>query len=186
MKKKIAAILLMLMLVLSCAAVLASCDNQKDNSQSGLTYGKKYIYERAINVDDPETVIEYKFNADGTGTFYYKDITKGYDNLTIIEYTITFKYVFVDDDNSAVACFFHEAENKSRKAERTGMDENYNYIYSQFTTPYNLELSDWSRLVSVSKNVLAETLTTGIRKYVNEDYAKTLTNFNKPTDNENK
>lgn len=187
MKKKFTAVTLLLTLVLICAAVFASCD-----SQNGLAFGKKYVNKNTINKDDQNQADYYVFNSDGTGTYYYKYATEdfSYDadysgiwTKTVYDYKFNFKYVFTDDEKSAIVCFYdgqltdNSMKYNAKKDEQGNFvrDENGDRVYSEEGTAFEYASdTSWSVIITVSKNVLA-----GAGTYVNEDYAKQLTEYNK-------
>ena len=124
-----------------------------------LQMNKKYIYTKSVNrINDKQSY--YVFYSNGTGKYREYSQTADGDVLNL-DYTVTFKYTFADTDKSAVVCFFDSVE--YGKA---------NGSYEVYTT--------WTRLVTVSGNVLCWAGTYGYSFYINEDYLNsTLTNFGK-------
>lgn len=192
MKKKIIALLLTCALIASCVVALAACGD--DKNANGLVFGKKYIWEESINDEDGDNLIYFVFNDDGTGYYYHKESSETgyYGNTKKYDYRITFKYVYADSDKSAVVCFYDSVINDSLYA-LTDRKDNYGNPIEDTEEKLDIEVSDWTALVTISKDVLSATVPDenylgGKRAgfYANEDYAKTLEHFNedteKPTD----
>ena len=166
----------------TCFATLAACDSNDNGKNIGaLKTEKKYLEESTVNstlteqdiidsADDFYLTYQqyYIFHSNGTGEYVYNGIdyeSGGY--IVHAKYTIKFKYTYVDDDKSAIACFYDSLENNST-------------VIGDYNTgnPFPYSFNSWSRLITVSNDVLCLT-GTGYTFYVNEDYAKKLTNFNK-------
>lgn len=182
MKKKLIALLLTCTLIACCVAALAACNNSE--AKSPIVYGKKYVCTESINEEEPEDLYYFVFNEDGKGTYYYKETRNNYTHIVKYEYKITFKYAFADNDKSAVICFYDSVINDSVEME---LDRDSKPV-AETETKYNISVSDWTAVVTISKDVLTATVPadnylTGQRTdiYVNEDFAKTLENFNEST-----
>lgn len=143
--KKIAVFLMLVVVTLCCAFAFTACGND-----GKLAMDKRYIYEDDAKADSAEQR-SYIFHSKGTGEFTYH-----YDSGSMHEhYVIHFKYTYADSDKSAVVCFYDSITRLD------GDDGSYT-------------LTNWSRLVTISKNVLV----TGASTYwINEDYLKTIPNF---------
>ena len=138
---------------LCCAVALAACGN----SQSELVLNKYYILSDDVKADVSEQVT-YVFFADGTGEYTYHydyEGSSGYSEHS--HYVIKFKYTYTDSDKSAVVCFYDGVETLevNTSAVSTG----------------------WTRLLTVSKNVLMATGSYGYSFYINEDYLSTIPNY---------
>ena len=152
MKKRLG--LILLTVVVACFALfgLSACDSNVEQLQTN----KKYIYSSDVG-EDADKQAYYIFNSDGTGKYryyFYFDI----DSIFNEDYTVKFRYTYVDNDKSAVVCLFDSVT--------YGSD---NGTYRVSTT--------WTKLLSVSKNVLCIAGTGGYGFYINQDYLKTVPNF---------
>lgn len=152
MKKKLVGFILLIVTV-CCAVFSLSACGANSGSVAGLEMDKKYIYKSDINIDE-DMQSYYIFYANGTGKHQYKSYLQGY----IYDYTINFKYTFVDKDKSAVVCFYDSVEYGEK------------HDTSDIST-------DWSVLLTVSKNVLCY-VNGNYYFYINENYLKTIPNFN--------
>ncbi|MDE7454320.1 MAG: hypothetical protein K2M64_00630 [Clostridia bacterium] len=179
MKKKFFALLLATLLIVCTVVTLVACDDKSSNDIGKLQINKKYIIKSTINselteqdiIDKSSQYLIYEcyfiFYSDGTGIFVNNRIT--YQSTTVhCKYTLHFKYTYVNDDKSAVVCFYDSIEDNS-----TILSTKNPYVYS---------LNDWTTLLTVSKNVICTAGTSGYTYYINEDYAKELSNLNKKTD----
>ena len=188
MKNKIFAMLFVLVLIATSITALAACDKTGRSKNIGaLQMEKKYLAEKTVNSNLTEEDIlaqpgeyltyqsYYVFHADGTGEYVCNEIDYRDYNIHA-KYTLHFKYTFVDEEKSAVACFYDRLDNQSI------ILKGYKDETDNEGIPYDYDLTDWSRLVTVSKNVLCVT-GTGYTFYVNEDYVKQIPNFNKQTEN---
>lgn len=155
MKKKLVGFILLIVTVCCAVFSLSACGVNSGNV-AGLEMDKKYIYYDSVNEDKNEYESYYIFYANGTGKRRcFKIVTSSVD-----DYTINFKYTFVDKDKSAVVCFYDSVD--------YGDKHNTSYKPS----------SDWSVLLTVSKNVLCSAGIYGYSFYINENYLKTIPNFN--------
>lgn len=182
MKKRLIAIALTVVLCVGLFAVLVSCGKEES---TGLVFGKKYIYEEAINSNKAARRFDsFIFYDDGTGIFHCKNINYDYDKVAYsYNYKIKFRYVFVDDDKSGVVCFYDELLTNDSSIYYYSYDDEKNEILEDSIEKIEFSEYDWSVLLSVSENVLVLT-TTYIGIFVNEDYADKLTNFNKIPENQ--
>ena len=146
--KKIAIFLMLVVVTLCCAFAFTACGND-----GKLAMDKRYIYEGDAKADSDEQR-SYIFHSRGTGEYtYHFDDSYG----SHYHYVIHFKYTYVDEDKSAVACFYDSITRLD------GDDGSYTS-------------TTWSSLVIISKNVL----TTGSSTFwINEDYLKTIPNYSK-------
>ena len=152
MKRKVLAMILALCLVISAFA-LTSCGDDYDE----LAFNTKYIEVSDVGLEDADRQEYFIFYKNGTGAYHYYYRYSSYDIAS--EYTIKFKYTYVDKDKSAVMCFYDS------------IDGSYSSSFSYST---------WTRLVTVSKNCLTSSSTSSISYYVNEKYVKEeLKNFGK-------
>lgn len=190
MKKKIFAMLFVLVLIATSITALVACDNAGGGKNiSALQTEKKYHAESTVNsglteadiLAQPGEYLQYQsyyvFHANGTGEYICNKVTDDYYNNTLVKihakYTLRFKYTYVDDDKSAVVCFYDGLNNQSIIIENGYKDETDN-----IGKPYDYDFTDWSKLVTVSKNVLCVT-GTGYTFYINEEFVKQIPNFNK-------
>ncbi|MBS6475314.1 MAG: hypothetical protein KH354_04945 [Clostridiales bacterium] len=156
MKRKIAVCITVLLCLISLC-LLTACDSgaiSGSHKATEFVCGKKYLSQSAES-DSFKRAAYYKFDNDGSGEYYYYYQDNGSGAPNIIAYTVTFKYIYVDE--STVMCFYdgvayHEEHNRGKEV-----------------------ASDWSRALLVSENVILES--SGGNKYLNEDYIKTLPNF---------
>ena len=166
MKKRLYAILSLVLLAVFATGLLAACDDGKSDqsgnnlikSEYDLQMGKKYIRSSDTNkkIYEQEYVL---FRANGTGElrhFYVSESSPQYNN----DYIIQFKYIYADGDKSTVVCFFDSVTYGSKHSETEKVS------------------SDWSKLLSVSKNVITNVGSNYIF-FINEDYLNDLPNFGK-------
>ncbi len=174
MKKKILSFVIVLMLIALSLVTLIAC---KDNSTE-VVYGKKYILSDDVN-EDADKQCYYVIKDDGTMIYrYYKIYNEKTDETQIIDYILQYRYTFVDSDKSSIVCFYDSLIDSSVYIDKDGKTfplKDY-YVYS-------LPDKDDSALIMVSKNVLC-IAGTGYTFYINEDYVKTIPNFNKTTETE--
>lgn len=139
-------ILLALVLCLTPVLGLVACGDD----DVALEYKVRYICDdNYMRSEDGYKKTYLTFNKDGYGYYhrYYR-----YDSFSnITEYTIKFKYTFVDSDKSTVACFYDSISYSDNHTSGTGNYDN------------------WSGVYTVSKNVLMSLSGT---TYINENYLK--------------
>lgn len=145
MKKKLIIFISLIVCSLALLLALPACNT---SSNSVLQYDKKYIYDDFVGKSGEECY--YIFYSNGTGVRRYFHAYGTY----CTDYRLTFKYTYIDDDKEAITCFFDSVEygNKNDATIST----------------------DWSALLTVSKNVLC----TGTSFYINEDFLNEIPNFN--------
>lgn len=147
MKRKIC--VLSIVAVIVCLFVALSFSACQDDV-AALQFEVKYV----------STVKEttyFLFHKDGSG--YFVERTESISS-EYFEYLIKFKYTYVDKDKSAIMCFFDEV------------------VYSPGATEAGLYIpSNWSALLTISKNVLCTTTSVGVAAFVNENYLDELPNF---------
>lgn len=155
MKKKFFMLLLAVALCLSTVLGLASCGDDYDELQ----YNVKYIYQDQYIRDENNNKRTYFiFYDNNRGIYHY------YSAFNQYEYTIKFKYTFVDKDKSTVMCYYD--------------DMTFGDLH-QWSTDKS-KYSDWYNMVTVSKNTLMRTTGTSIGYFVNENYLKNeIPNFAK-------
>ncbi|MCH5154104.1 MAG: hypothetical protein J1F71_02715 [Clostridiales bacterium] len=149
MKRKVLAMILALCLVISAFA-LTSCSDDYDE----LALNTKYIAtsDAGRESDEQSYVIFYKNNT-GVYRYYYRGVSLSEN------YTLKFKYTYVDKDKSAVMCFYDS------------IDGSYSSSFSFHT---------WTTIFTVSKNGLMATGAAKNTYFVNEKYLKQeLKNFGK-------
>lgn len=156
MKRRFFAIFLATVACFGALFALSAC-----GGVSSLQMNKKYIDEEYVK-DAEAQQSYYLFRSNGTGIckFYY-DYDSPYDpsgDFTV-DYTVTFKYVYVDNQREAVVCFYDSVE------------------YGEADTGEYKVVSDWSVLLTVSRNVLCSAGTGGYTFYVNEDYLGEIPDF---------
>ena len=153
MKKRLCLILTLVIITVFTATVFSACGGEAHNGEYNLQSGKKYIRE-----DDAKDLAYEQnyllFNADGTGEYrnYYifdGDLYSKYNE----DYTIKFKYTYVDADKSAVVCFYDSIE------------------FGEYHNDERDTYSGWSRLYTVSKNVIC-TASSSMVFYINDNYRK--------------
>lgn len=152
--KKILAITMLLVVTLCCAFAFTAC-----GSDAKLAMNKLYIRSSNVRLDADKQET-YIFHSDGTGEYTYhydRTTTSGtYDEHN--HYIIHFKYTYVDKDKSAVMCFYDSIE-------RLEGDDGSSH-------------TAWSKLVTISKNVLMTiSTTTGYDYWINEDYLDEIPNY---------
>lgn len=154
MKRKLF-ILLALVLCLTPVLGLVACGSDAD-----LAYGVKYIYNNSyVRSEEGYRQTYLIFDSNGYGKYHYYE-SPGYD------YTIKFKYTYLDKDESAVACFFDSITYGEHHA--TTKDDDY--------------YCDWSGIYTVSKNVI---MSSSGSKFINKDYLNDeIKNYRKPKDND--
>ena len=174
MKKKILSFVIVLMLIALSLVTLIAC---KDNSTE-VVYGKKYILSDDVN-EDADKQCYYVIKDDGTMIYrYYKIYNEKTDETQIIDYILQYLYTFVDSDKSSIVCFYDSLIDSSVYIDKDGKTFPLKVYYV-----YSLPDKDDSGLIMVSKNVLC-IAGTGYTFYINEDYVKTIPNFNKTTETE--
>lgn len=178
MKKKILPIILLTILVIGAFGAFTACGDKGGNDVSKLQMNKKYIAHATVNstlteqdiIDKSSQYLVYEhyyvFYSDGTGILVNNRITFGDSSRVHCKYTLHFKYTYVDDDQSAVVCFYDSVENNS--------------VVLSTNEPYAYSLSGWTTLFTVSKNVICAAGTNGYSFFINEEYAKQLTHLNEP------
>lgn len=156
MKRRFFAIFLATVACFGALFALSAC-----GGVSSLQMNKKYIDEEYVK-DAEAQQSYYLFRSNGTGIckFYY-DYDSPYDPSEdfTVDYTVTFKYVYVDNQREAVVCFYDSVE------------------YGEADTGEYKVVSDWSVLLTVSRNVLCSAGTGGYTFYVNEDYLGEIPDF---------
>lgn len=184
MKKNILAILIILTLITICLCGLASCGDKET-----IVYGKKYIHQYWTRSDsDMQTY--YIFQNDGTCIYkYYKRTvqkTSTQQTITIKDYSVQYYYTFADEDKSALVYFYDKLLNDSSTFTNADgatfpldSDEYRKYCKDNYLVYEYLPEVYSSGLLTVSKNILCSAGTSGYTFYLNEDYIKTIPNFNK-------
>lgn len=156
MKRKICIALLIAIVACFAVCLFSACGG------SALKMNDKYILDIDVKENENEQVY-FIFYSNGTGKYkYYYNHVSSIDssyNYTN-DYTITFKYTYADGDNSAVVCFYDSVEYGS----------NHTQNGSTVST-------SWTRLLTVSDNVLCYASSSGYTYYINENYLKTIPNF---------
>lgn len=152
--KKILAITMLLVVTICCAFAFTAC-----GSDSKLAMNKLYIREEDVGKEVQDS---YIFHSNGTGEYTYhydyeSSVSSEYNYSR--HYIIHFKYTYVDKDKSAVVCFYNSIERLE------GDDGSYK------------SASEWSKLVTVSKNVLATVGSTSYVFWINEDYLDEIPNY---------
>jgi len=156
MKKKIILAFVAAVIAVFACFAFTGCGAEL-GQDTDLQMDKKYTWKEDEN--DYSYVIFY---SNGTGEYRVLDVDTDprftYDDE---DYLIKFKYTFVDSDDSAVVCFYDSVEYGAKHG--------------------NPKISStWTRLFTVSKNVLCYAGGSGYSFYINEDYLEsTLTNFGK-------
>ena len=156
--KKILSVLLAVCALFMCLVAFSAC-----GSASQLRLDERYIHETSVG--EAENKQEYYiFHKDGTGEYYYhydyESSWSEYDEHK--HYAVKFKYTFVDNDKETIYCAY---DGYVRLAGHVGSG-----------VPVS---TTWSRLITVSKNLIMSTSGSSINFYINENYAKELPNFNK-------
>lgn len=160
MKRKIFVLLLAVALCLSTVLGLISCSDDAE-----LQYNAKYIYNNQyIRDENGNKKTYFVFYGNGNGIYHYYYYSYG---SSTTEYTIKFKYTYLDNDKSTVMCYYD------------GMTFGESHTGSKDKTNHN----DWYNMVTVSKSTLMRTTSTSIGYFVNENYLKDeIPNFAKKED----
>ncbi|MCH5147375.1 MAG: hypothetical protein J1F61_05175 [Clostridiales bacterium] len=140
------AVFLMLVVVTLCCAFAFTACG----SDGKLAMDKRYIFSSEVKKDAAEQS-SFVFHSNGTGEYTL------HDDYSHAHYVIHFKYTYADSDKSAVVCFYDSITTLD------GDDGSYTS-------------TNWSRLVTISKNVLVTGASTF---WINEDYLKTIPNYSK-------
>ena len=117
-----------------------------------LDLGVRYICDDDnMRSEDDYKKTHVTFYKNGTGLYhyYYYESNWATDSRTS-DYTIRFKYTYVDNDKSTVACFYYGS---------TTFGESHN------ASEY--ERSSWSAVYTISKNVL---MSLNGKMFINENY----------------
>lgn len=160
--KKLAVLVMTVLVALTCSLAFVSCTD--DASAAALVMNKRYIQSSYVN--DTENQRYYVFHANGTGEYtYHYDYDSEYDSSYSehSHYKIHFKYTYVDQDKSAVVCFYDSMERLDGDNGKANVS------------------TSWSNLLTVSKNVLSTAGTYGYNFWINEDYLKTIPHFGEKT-----
>ncbi|MBD5132009.1 MAG: hypothetical protein HDT28_05405 [Clostridiales bacterium] len=150
MKKKLF-ILLALVLCLTPVFGLVAC-----NSDADLQCKVKYICDDSNLRGEDDYKKEYViFSKNGYGLYHYylEHLASGsyyYESYTL-EYTIKFKYSYLDADKSTIACYYDSISYGDKHTEEK---------------PKNGHNS-WSKMFTVSKNLL---MSSDGKTFINEDY----------------
>ncbi|MBQ7923917.1 MAG: hypothetical protein IJ329_01270 [Clostridia bacterium] len=96
--------LVCLVLAFASVACLASCKNE---SETELSYGEKYILREDINKVEAEQSY-FKFYSNGQAEYHYYNVIHGY-GVQVYSYTINFRYKVVEEENM-VFCFYNGVE----------------------------------------------------------------------------
>lgn len=149
MKKKLFVLLLAVALCLSTVLGLVSCSDDAE-----LQYKVRYIYDNQyIRDENNHKKTYFVFYENGTGMYHYYYYSYGYSTT---EYTIKFKYTYLDNDKSTVMCYYDSMT--------------FGDLHDGLTD--ESKHNDWYNMVSVSKNTLMRTTGTSIGFFVNENYLK--------------
>ena len=158
MKKRIFIGFLALVFSLGTIFALSACGT---NAAAGspLQTEKKYINEESVAAASDKQSY-YLFHGDNTGIYRYYAFYESYGTTRIYDYTVTFKYEFVDQQKEAVVCLYDSVE--------YGDTHNQNEISST-----------WNVLLTVSHNVLCSASSGGYSFYIHEEYLSEIPNFGK-------
>lgn len=119
-----------------------------------IEFKTKYVRENKHMRSDDYHQTYYLFYEDGTGVYHrYDEITVS--ATSIIEYSISFKYTYLDSDKSAVRCYFDSVKLGDKNTWSVDADD----------------LDDWASTLTVSKNVL---MTSQGVSFINADYMKNV------------
>lgn len=180
MKKRVLAILFAIALVATCLFTLAACEEEKVEDY-GIVYGKKYILGSDIHEKATEQHY-YIFYRNGMCKYhsYSKDVGANNSYIIVRDYTVQYRFTFVDEDKSTIVYFYDGVTDDSTFTDASGnvttLKESDYWKQSEFAYEY-LPDTDDSSLITVSKNVLCTVGTYGYAFYVNEDYVSNLPNF---------
>lgn len=108
MKKRIFIGFLALVFSLGTIFALSACGT---NAAAGspLQTEKKYINEESVAAASDKQSY-YLFHGDNTGIYRYYAFYESYGTTRIYDYTVTFKYEFVDRQKEAVVCLYDSVE----------------------------------------------------------------------------
>lgn len=161
MKKLVYSIFTIIILMMFAIIPLTGCSNGAGNGN--LQMNTKYIHEADVNKKGNEQRYVL-FRANGTGeqkVFFISDVAETYNE----DYTIQFKYTYVNSDKSAVACLFDSVEYGDKHSDNQKVS------------------TDWTAFYKVSKNILINDGSNRGVSYtiflINENYLKSLPNFGK-------
>lgn len=167
MKKKIIALLLVCCLAFA-AFGLTACGDDYDELATGTKY---YAYSTDFYTENEYEKTYVIFSNNNTGVYHY--YYQGFGYTETEEYTIKFKYTYVDDDKSAVVCFFNGFEIGEHNKSTSIKWDNFN---------------KWTTTFTVSQNVLMPAYSTKSSDismyYINANYIKSeLSKYGKDQDN---
>ena len=154
MKKRLCLILTLVIITVLAVIPFTACT---DDGEYALKTDKKYIRESDINQETSgQNYVLFRTN--GTGEYkylYISSVSSDYNE----DYKINFKYVYADSDKSTVICLFDSIQfGKNHPNNITGY-------------------YDWSKMFTVSKDVVCSVGGTGYTMYINEDFIKEIPNF---------
>lgn len=154
--KKLLSVLLAITALFGCIFAFSAC-----SGATALRYEQKYIAEDSVGKDENMQVY-YIFHKDGTGEYYHhydyvSDFNSDYNEHK--HYCVSFKFTFLDEEKETIYCAYDGFK-------RLGGNEGTNADTS------------WSRLITVSKNVIMSTSGAGMTFYINENYLEEIPKFN--------
>lgn len=152
MRKRICALLLLVVIGVFSVCSLTACDDDEKDVGSGLRFDVKYVHLYNIRADENEFCDYYVFHRNGSGEYRYMNTA-----VNTINYTITFKYTYLDNEESAVGCFYDSVS------------------YGDGHQSDHTISPTWHIVLMVSKNVVMKDDT----MYINASYIGELSNFGK-------
>ena len=155
--KKLLSVLFAVTALFGCLFAFAAC-----SSSSSLRYEVRYIDESSVGEDEDKQEY-YIFHKDGTGEYvYHYDYVSTWSEYDEHKhYSVSFKYTFVDKEKETIYCAYDGCEKLDG---HVGAGD-----------PVG---SSWSRLITVSKNVIMSTSGSGMSFHLNENYLEEIPNFN--------
>lgn len=180
MKKKVLAILFAIVLVATSLIALTACKEEKTDDYA-LVYGKKYIYSSDVRVKVTEQRYFIYYRNNTCKYHYYSTATTAENEVLTFEFTVDYRFTFVDGDNSSIVYFYDSVTDDSTYADANGnvgslADSEYWKTHSELYSDY-LPKTDDCGLITVSNNVLCTAGAFGYAFFVNEDYVNSIPNF---------
>lgn len=147
--KRKLSVLSIVCVIIFSVCAFSACGDDIDELQMNTKYISTYDVGEEANKQS-----YFIFNSDGTGEYRY--YLPSYN-----DYTVHFKYTYTDKDKSSAVCFYDSVEYGAGHLSSTTIESN------------------WSYVLTVSKNVVCRVSSYGYSIYVNENYLKTIPNFDK-------
>ena len=164
MKKSLKIVLSILLCAMSLVFFFG-CDRYKANHAGELQFDTKYIEIKRLHEENSANVEYYIFHSDGTGEFH--NVTR-WTSGDYTEYSIYFKYTYLDADGTGVMCFFDSMSDYTKHIP-------YLETETTTTTP-GKETGNWSAILSVSKDIVMSA-TSLSNAFINENFIEQIPNY---------